>query len=82
MDSVHHVSIADCIIYTVSPPRAVTFTSGQRDLKDVGVMAFSHTDYVFSHTMKNQTDANQPAVFTVDLADLIQLAGHSSRSIR
>lgn len=41
-------------------------------------MAFSHTDYVFSHTMKNQTDANQPAVFTVDLADLIQLAGHSA----
>lgn len=39
-------------------------------------MAFSHTDYSFSHAMKSATAANQPVVFTVDLTDLIQLAGH------
>lgn len=41
-------------------------------------MAFSQTDFIFSHTVKKATDSNQLVIFSLDLTDLIQLAGHSA----
>lgn len=41
-------------------------------------MAFSHSDYTFSHVMKTTTDTSRPVVFSVDLTDLIQRDGHSA----
>lgn len=41
-------------------------------------MAFSHSDYTFSHIMKNTADTSSPMVFSVDLTDLIRPDGHST----
>lgn len=41
-------------------------------------MAFSHSDYTFSHVMKSTTDTSRPVVFSVDLMDLIHQDGHSA----
>lgn len=41
-------------------------------------MAFSHSDYTFSHVMKSTTDTSRPVVFSVDLTDLIHQDGHSA----
>lgn len=42
-------------------------------------MAFSHKDYVFSHTITKDSKSHQPVIFKLDMSDLIvPFNGHSS----
>lgn len=42
-------------------------------------MAFSHKEYVFSHTVTKDSKSHQPVIFKLDMSDLIvPFSGHSS----